>query len=202
MTDPFDEDTTPIGQLPTIVAAKSLGAVAFVQSPHCTRLSRPYTQFITVHATCGGETSRSAEDLAHMLALPDLSPPRSAHYGVDSDSAVQCVQDMHIAWHCGHHGNQRSIGVEFCGQASQTRAQWLDAASLAELQLGARLVATLCGRYAIPRQLLTAPELLAGKKGVTTHAEVAKAWPADTNHSDPGAGFPLIDFIRAVQLAG
>lgn len=199
----FDtEDTQPIGVLPTIIASPRLPVALFTQSPHCVKLSRPYTQFIVIHCTAGSESMRSAEDLAHMFAEPNLSPRRSAHYGVDGNSIVQCVQDMHTAWHAGHHANGRSIGVELCGRADQTRAQWLDGNSLPELQLAARLVATLCSRYGIPRQLLTPTEIITGKKGIATHADVSHAWPADTQHSDPGPGFPLLDFIRAVQLAG
>lgn len=199
---PFDDEATqPIRTVPKIVAVRMLPAIPFTQSPHCQRISRPATQFIVLHATCGSEQVTAAEAMARMMADPALQPKRSAHYGVDADSIVQCVRDPHVAWHAGHTGNQRGIGVELCGLATQTREQWYDALSLPMLNLAARLVASLCGRYSLPRQFVPAADLLRGVKGITTHNEVRLAWK-ETTHTDPGNAFPLLDFIRAVQLAG
>ena len=39
-------------------------------------------------------------------------------------------------------------------------------------------------------QFIDAEGLKAGKKGVTTHAEVSKAFKK-SNHTDPGLGFPM-----------
>lgn len=195
-----DEPTGRIGD-PVIVARKVLPQIAFLQSPHCQRLARPYTQFVEIHCTDGHEGPGDAEACVKMFADPALQPKRSAHYAVDSGKIWQAVRDGQIAWHSGHTANARGIGVEICGRANQTREQWLDEASMPTLELAARLVAYLCSAYGIPRQLLLAADLVAGKKGLTTHAEVSRAWH-ETNHQDPGPNFPLLAFVRAVQLAG
>jgi N-acetyl-anhydromuramyl-L-alanine amidase AmpD len=119
----------------------------------------------------------------------------------DSDSIVQCVPDDRRSWAAGTKGNDLGIHVELCGRAKQTAAEWLDPVSLAGLRLASRLVATLCKRHGLPRQFVTAEELVRGVKGITTHDEIRKAWK-QTTHTDPGASFPMAEFMRAVQMAG
>jgi N-acetyl-anhydromuramyl-L-alanine amidase AmpD len=193
-------DATPSA----FVAATQLPAIAVTQAvhqPHTPRALDTGTQAIVLHATCGSEGKRSAEACAAMFQDPALTPPRSCHFVVDTDSIVNCVDENFVAWHCGHNGNARSIGIELCGLASQTRAQWLDANSLPMLQLAARLVATLCKRFALPVALIDGNGLRRGDRGITTHDFIRQAWPKDTNHTDPGSGFPLADFIAAVRVA-
>jgi hypothetical protein len=45
----------------------------------------------------------------------------------------------------------------------------------------------ICERWDIPVQQLNASDLLAGKRGITTHAAVSAAWKKST-HVDPGCG--------------
>lgn len=153
---------------------------------------------IVIHATHGSEGLQSAENAAHEITLPNKR--KSWHYAVDANSIVRSVPDAMRAWHCGSHGNVASIGVELCGRADQTAAQWFDAASLATLQLGARLVAELCLQWRIPPVRVHPAELVAGRSGITTHACVSAAWREST-HTDPGPGFPLSAFIAAVARA-
>jgi N-acetyl-anhydromuramyl-L-alanine amidase AmpD len=208
VTDAFNEDTRPLGVPPVIAAAPRLPFVKFTQSPHCNQVKRARTQFLVIHATDGHENdgiddgvNAEAEAVAAMFARADLKPRRSAQYVIDSDSIVQCVKDEHRAWAACHHGNDLGIHIELCGFVKQKRADWFDASSLPQLQLAARLVATLCGRFSLPRQFLSAKDLLAGKCGVTDHYEITEAWH-ESDHTDPGNGFPWPEFIRAVQLAG
>jgi N-acetyl-anhydromuramyl-L-alanine amidase AmpD len=162
------------------------------------RLHRARTDFIVIHATHGAEGPRAAEDGAAEFQHP-LKPPRSCHYFVDSNSVARSIAPQLTAWHCGHTGNARGIGVEICGRSDQSRAQWYDAQSLPTLQLAARLVASLCFDFDVPSMLLDAPGLRLGLRGITTHAAVALAW-GETDHTDPGHGFPLEEFRTAVAL--
>lgn len=154
-------------------------------------------QAITLHATHGIEGPQAAFATAQRFA-ERLDRPVSAHYVIDSANVFCCVPDLLTAWHCGHHGNLLTIGLELCGSADQSRAQWLDAASVATLGLAARLCVTLCLRYGLPPAVVTPTGLRAGERGITTHAMVSQAWH-ESDHYDPGPGFPLGDFIVAVE---
>jgi N-acetyl-anhydromuramyl-L-alanine amidase AmpD len=154
---------------------------------------------IVLHCTDGCEGTNKDTDVAAMFASP-LEKPRSSHYVVDADSVTRCVQDQQIAWHCGRTGNLIGIGIELCGSAKQTREQWLDVMSLATLQIAARLCADLCKTHGIPPTLVTDQGLLRKVSGITTHDYVSRAWN-ETTHSDPGPGFPINDFVRAVAVA-
>jgi len=155
------------------------------------------TQAIVLHCTDGCEGASKDDDVAAMFAAGDLAKRRSCHYVVDADSVTRCVPDALTAWHCGKHGNAVAIGIELCGRASQTRAQWLDGFSLPTLQIAARLVADLCAVHGVPPVVLDSEGLRTGRRGITTHASVSAAW-GETTHTDPGEGFPLADFVAAV----
>lgn len=163
--------------------------------------TRREPSIIVIHATHGAEGPRKDDDEAYAISKP--LPPgkkRSFHYVVDSDSATRCVPDLLTAWHAGKTANARGIGVEICGSASQTRAQWLDPVSLSTLNIAARLVADLCKEHKIPATLLQLPNLMQKQRGITTHHLCSLAWHEST-HWDPGPNFPLTEFIEAVRLA-
>lgn len=126
---------------------------------------------------------------------------RSAHYFIDTHELIQCVSPASEAWHAGTTANAYGIGIELCGAATQDRAQWLDANSLPMLCMAARLVRDLCDAYGIPTRLCGVDELRSKTPGITTHATISAAFPRETNHTDPGAGFPLTEFVLAVQRA-
>lgn len=158
---------------------------------------RLVTQGIVLHSTEGRAGTSQANNVAAMFADPTLSPRRSAHYIVDAANVIRCVPDMLTAWHCGRTGNAGLIGVELCGTAAQTRAQWLSGDSFATLCNAAWLVATLCGTHRIPAVAVNDRGLVSGSRGITTHAYVSRAW-RETTHTDPGEAFPLAAFVAAV----
>lgn len=166
------------------------------------RQRREHVSFIVLHATHGAEGPNKDNDEAVASSKPLLPGelPHSAHYFVDSDSATRSVPDLLTAYHAGKHANAAGIGVEICGRADQSLKQWLDKVSLPTLQIAARLVADLCKEHKIPAEFLDVDGLLAGSKGITTHALVAEAWK-ETKHWDPGPDFPLQAFIAAVKNA-
>lgn len=157
-------------------------------------------KFVVIHCTDGHEGIRKDDDVAAMFASRDLHPRRSCHYVVDADSATQCVPDDSVAWHCGSTGNLYGVGIEICGFARQSRAEWLDATSKATIAIAARLTYELCRNYNLPYVLLDAAALRQGGKGITTHAAVSEAWK-ESSHTDPGRFFPMDVFMRSVALA-
>ncbi len=166
-----------------------------------------FIKHIVIHSAEMKEVVTGAEALAAWASGKD-APQASWHYGVDSDSIVQCVKDEHIAWHAPG-CNKTGIGIELVGYAKQTAEEWTDAFSTAQLNLAARLVAMLCAKWKLPRVFLDAEALIAGKAGITTHAEVTKAcklakerkltssafYNSNTTHTDPGKHFPMEDFL-------
>lgn len=155
---------------------------------------------IVLHCTDGHEGVTKDTDVAAMFQDPNLEKKKSSGYVVDADSATCCVADQYVAWHCGHTGNMLGIGVEICGGAKQSRQQWFDAMSLPTLAIAARLCADLCRNWDLPARVVNTRGLLVHERGITTHAFVTDAWH-ETDHYDPGPGFPLGKFVRAVGVA-
>jgi hypothetical protein len=97
--------------------------------------------------------------------------------------------------------NSNGLHVEQAGSAGQTAAQWLDPYSTAVgLRAGAQIARWITAYPVIHPQFLTAAQLRNGARwGVTSHAEVEKAWPS-TGHWDPGPNYPY-SAVLAVAAA-
>lgn len=120
----------------------------------------------------------------------------SAHYVVDPIEVVQVVYDSTQAYHAPP--NQHSIGIELCGFSSTTDlARWFTPPRKAMTQLAVELVAQLCLAYDVPPYYRSARALRAGRRGITTHAQVSEAWH-ETSHWDPGV-WPRVRFMRRVR---
>lgn len=173
-----------------------LDRVPMVSSPNRTVVLTPARSIdvIVIHDMEWTETDQTAEACAAYFAKPTTKA--SAHYCVDNNSIVQCVALKDVAW-AAPGNNHNGIQIEFAGYARQTPAQWADAYSTAMLKRGGELTANLCKRYGIPAVWLTAADLKAGKRGITTHAAVSAAWGKST-HTDPGANFPKLRFLSFV----
>lgn len=163
-------------------------------------------RFIVIHYTAGAEGRTSAEDgAAYDQRRTDGT---SCHYFVDRDTVVQCVRTRDRANAARHKGNRLGIQYELCGTV-QTRAQWLDAASMATLHNAARQVARDCRKYGIPARRLTVAETRRawtefpnGPKGIVGHVDCTDAYPEDGgDHTDPGTAFPWDIFLGFVQAA-
>ncbi len=181
-----------------------LERVRFVKARHFTDALTP-KHWIVLHSMEAPEASTTAENVANWFAS-EASPKSSAHYCIDADSVVQCVDADKIAWHAPGL-NQHGIGLEHAGYARQTVTQWRDAFSTAMLERSARLCAALCAQRGIPAQLVAAEQLRQSKAagwrlhhGITTHAEVSRAF-GKSDHWDPGPGFPMEDYLRLVREA-
>lgn len=126
--------------------------------------------------------------------------PRVAswHYAADANSITQSVREEDIAFHAPG-ANRNGIGIELSGRARQTAEEWQDAFSLAMLELAAGLVAQICDRWNIPMVFIPRGVLvLPDARGITTHAEVSRAF-RKSDHWDPGPNFPMLWFLERVR---
>lgn len=199
----MDEKRILAAAPPLIVAApEPLKISVLLADPSNYSRAKREVEFITVHCTHGAEGIGKAAAAAKLISkpFPPSEKKRSFGYAVDATSTFRCVPDLLTAWHAGRTANSRSIGVEICGSADQTRAEWLDKTSLATLSLAVRLVADLCREHKVPPVILNEAKLKARARGITTHAVVSATWHEST-HWDPGPNFPLEDFVEAVRVA-
>jgi len=173
----------------------ALPEIKFVQARNYRSPRRGQIRQIVVHDMESPEEPNTAENVAAWMA-GKTAPQASYHFGVDTNSIVQSVKLGDEAWHAPPI-NPTSVGIEHAGRASQRREEWLDPYSLAELQLSAQLVRDLCIRLDIPMRWLTDAQLVAGEKGITTHAQVSRAFKK-SDHWDPGAGFPADVYMQLV----
>lgn len=174
-------------------------AFPLIQARNYTPASGRTITLVVIHDMEHPETPATAREVAAWFASAS-APQASAHYCIDNAEIVQCVKEKDVAWHAPG-ANAKSIGLEHAGYANQTSAGWSDAYSEAMLRLSARLTAEICSRYAIPIQFLTAADLVLGGRGITTHAEVSKAWKR-SDHTDPGPNFPMAHYLDLVRGPG
>ncbi len=143
---------------------------------------------IVLHSTEGSTAAGAAGWFA------DPRSGGSAHLVVDDTACFRTLPDDVIPW--GAQGvNTDGLHLEVAGFAKWTRAEWM--AHEARITRAAQLIAAWCRQYGIPARLLTAAELKAGARGITTHATAVKVYGGD--HSDPGAGFPLDVLLERVR---
>ncbi|MFD7707211.1 N-acetylmuramoyl-L-alanine amidase [Streptomyces sp. NPDC059786] len=141
-----------------------------------TASSRPSAyplDYVVIHVT--------QETYTDTLAIFGNSAKKvSAHYVVRSADGhiAQCVRERDIAWHAGNWDyNTRSIGIEHEGWVDQP-AYFTDAL----YEESAKLTATICEKYGIPRD----------RAHIIGHYEVP-----GSDHTDPG---PLWDWTRYLRL--
>lgn len=170
-------------------------AYPFVESPHINRTGGRQIDLIVIHTMEMDEKGETAENCAQWFRNPGAKV--SAHYCIDNNSIVQCVRDQDVAW-AAPGANSDGIQIEHAGRAKQTGRDWSDAYSTAMLERSAALVAELCTKYKIPVAWLYAADLKAGKRGITTHDAVSKAFKRGS-HWDPGTGFPFERYLGLIR---
>ena len=172
-------------------------ATSFIQARKFTRGPRTKGAIglLVIHATAGREVRGGARGVGKWFADPNTRDA-SAHYVVDDAEILQCVHESDIAWGASH-ANHQGLHIEHVGLATQLPADWIDLYSKAETARSVALAADACRRNNIPPVWLMPGDLLAGKRGITSHRNVDHAWPS-TGHTDPGPNFPALWYVTAV----
>lgn len=171
-------------------------ATSFKLASHFGATVRTAVDLFVIHTAECKQTTTSAEGLESYFSM--ASTGVSAHYSADENSVEQSVPEKQLAWAAGHTGNLRGIHLELAGWAKETATDWGSPENKAMLALAAELMADVCARWDIPLEFVDAEGLAAGARGVTTHRELAKAFPKETNHTDPGDG---LDVAALIELA-
>ncbi|MFZ9202313.1 MAG: N-acetylmuramoyl-L-alanine amidase [Opitutales bacterium] len=175
--------------------------IPFLQARHYLPANRLKVNWVVLHSAEIGESFEGAEILMKRCAEKRVYANgkdivSSWHYAVDANSVTQSVREEDIAFHAPG-ANAAGVGIELCGRARQTLSEWQDEYSTSAIKHAANLTAGICKRWGIPVQFVAADALLRGARGITTHAEVSKAWKKST-HTDPGMFFPVQQFLDLV----
>lgn len=174
--------------------------IPFVQARGFTRGRLEPIELIVIHDMEAAKTLKTAENVAAWFGGPN-APKASAHYCVDADSIVQCIRDEDTAW-AAPGANANGLHYELAGFARETREEWLDDFGVAMLERAAASIADKCEAYGIPIEFVDAAGIVAGRKGITTHAAVTAAMKTIGGHQDPGPGFPMDRFLEMIAAAG
>lgn len=156
--------------------------------------------WLVIHDGETGEEKTSAEGMGNYFRNQlKGNTGSSAHKGFDVDSAVRYVEDKDVAW-AAPFANHNGLHYEHAGRASQTERDWFDAYSKKMLaEISAPEVAKDAVKYHIPIRFCRAVDLAAGRKGITTHWEVTKAFSHGQGHTDPGLHFPMEWYLDQVH---
>lgn len=169
---------------------------SFVQARwyYAGRKAKP--RIVVVHCTVSKEMGTGAESVARYFST--ATRKGSSHAVADSDSVVGCVKDGDTAFGAAG-ANADGLHLELVGLPDQTLAQWLDEFDRAMFAKAAPLLDYWSATYSIPLRWLSVAEVADGRsRGLCTHADVSKAFPAvSTGHWDPGPYFPKIEFLKA-----
>lgn len=171
----------------------------FIQAKNYTPIIGRPIDLIVIHTMEAAEKPGTALAVAKWFASP-TAPKASAHYCIDRDVTIQCVRDEDIAW-AAPGANANGIHIEHAGYALQSVIDWYDEYSLFTLSRSAALCASLCSKYNIPINWLEEKDLLAGKRGITGHGQVSRAFKK-SNHWDPGPNFPVKDYLLLILQCG
>lgn len=170
-------------------------ADSYKQARNYTATQGRKIRLIVIHTMEAPEYVTTAENVADWFAGSN-APIASAHFCIDNDSTVQCVEIRDVAW-AAPGANSDGIQLELAGTANQTPEQWRDPYSLALLERTAKLVARLSVEHNIPRTHLTDAQLAQGNRGIIGHIQASTVY-RKSSHWDPGSNFPWGHFMGLV----
>jgi len=177
-----------------------LDAIDYIPARYQSQHGGTPTLIVLHSIECPLEGNHRARNVALWFAGPS-SPRASAHYIVDVDEVVCGVQPPNVAWHVGRanvYGGSPSIGIEQTGYARFATDEWLSPAGQVQLDRLVGLVAALCDRWGIARRWVDETGLRNGMTGITTHG-IATAAGIGTDHTDPGANWPVDEFMARLN---
>jgi len=174
----------------------AVASITFIQARNYTKGRSNPIDVLVIHTMEAPEKPDTAENVAKWFA-GSTAPQASAHYCIDNNSIVQSVKDTDVAWHAPG-ANHNGIGFEHAGFSAQRAADWSDAYSDQMLRLSAGLVAEKAREHGIPAVWLREADLLAGRRGITGHVQVSRAFKKST-HTDPGTSFPIERYLGYVK---
>jgi hypothetical protein len=173
-----------------------LPPIKTVPAKYFRKCSARVIDWIVIHTIESPEMPTGAENCARYFTTIDR--PASAHYCIDNDSIVRCVPDMDIAYGAPN-ANNNGLHFEHAGRAAQSAEEWRDAFSQAMLRLSARLAAHKAREFQIPLVWLLPADLLAKRRGITTHASITISFKRRGGHTDPGEHFPAEQYLDMVK---
>lgn len=135
------------------------------------------------------------------MATYQLSPAAAGSYHIVIDADGKTARendDEYISWSAGWTANRNGHHISLAGQAAFSRETWLSRKK--QMDKLVEVIAAYCRTYGYPPVIRFADDLTAGKWGISTHDAAAKAWK-ETDHHDPGAGFPLHVIAERVAFA-
>jgi N-acetyl-anhydromuramyl-L-alanine amidase AmpD len=174
----------------------AVATTTFIQARNYTKGRSVPIDVLVIHTMEAPEKPDTAENVAKWFA-GSTAPQASAHYCIDNNSIVQCVHDKDVAWHAPG-ANSNGLGFEHAGRAAQSAKDWSDAYSETMLRISAGLAAEKCREYRIPVVWLREADLKAGRRGITGHAQVSRAFKR-SNHTDPGTNFPIERYLGYIK---
>ena len=135
----------------------------------------------------------TAESAARWFQNPDSGG--SAQLCVDDENCFRCLDERDIPW-AAPGANEKGTHIELAGFARWTKEEWL--AHERTLRRAAYKTAVSLKARNIPARWRSSWGLRLGLRGVTSHANVSKAF-GGSDHWDPGPGFPRKFFMALVR---
>lgn len=170
-----------------------------IPARHYTRGRIRTVRLIVIHTMESAEKPGTARAVAQWFAGDD-APQASAHWCIDADEAIPCVDEADTAW-AAPGANADGVQLEHSGRAGQRAAGWADAYSRAVLARSAQVAARSAARWRIPIQHLTDAQLAAGAAGFVGHDQVTRVYRR-SDHTDPGPDFPWAAYLQMVRDGG
>ena len=144
--------------------------------------------YVVIHCTEGDTAWGAAQWFANEKSSG------SANLVVDDDICFRTVPDLRVPW-AAPPLNTQGFHIELAGHAAWSRERWLNAGLT--LQRAAYKTAHRCYIYRVPVRQVGWLGLKLGRKGITSHAAVSRAWHL-SDHTDPGPNFPWTVFMGMV----